>query len=51
MLLALAGLFVLIWLVSFVVLHVSSLFIHILLLLAVISVVMHVVGGGKQSGV
>jgi hypothetical protein len=45
MLAALAGLLVIIWLVSFFALHVSSFLIHILLLAAVISIVMHFVRG------
>jgi len=45
MLAAVAGVLVLIWLVSFFALHVSSFLIHILLLVAVISLVMHFVRG------
>ena len=44
---AIAGLLVLAWLVSFLVLHISSFLIHILLIVAVISLVMHFVRGRK----
>jgi hypothetical protein len=45
MLAAIAGVLVVIWLVSFLALHVSSFLIHILLLAAVISLVMHFMRG------
>jgi hypothetical protein len=45
MLLALAILLVLGWLVAFIVLHVTSFAIHALLLLALISLVLHLVRG------
>ena len=49
MLLALAALLVIVWLVSFVALHVSSALIHILLVIAVISAVLQCVRGGSSS--
>ena len=49
MLLGLAALLVVIWLVSFVALHVSSALIHLLLLVAVISAVLHFVRGSRAT--
>jgi len=49
MLLGLAALLVVIWLVSFVALHVSSALIHLLLLVALISVVMHFIRGNGAT--
>ena len=45
MLAAIAVVFVVLWLLGFVVLHVSSAVIHILLLIALVSLVMHFVRG------
>jgi energy-converting hydrogenase Eha subunit G len=45
MLAAIAGILLVLWLLGFLAFHVSSAFIHILLLLAVISLVMHLVRG------
>ncbi len=42
-----AGLLILVWLVSFFFLHVSSFLIHILLVVALISLVVHLVRGRK----
>ena len=47
MFLVIAILLVLMWLGGFTLLHVSSLFIHLLLLFAVISLIMHFVGGRR----
>ena len=47
MLAALAAILVLVWLVSFFALHVSSFLIHLLLLVAVISIVLHFVRGKR----
>ncbi len=49
MLLGLAALLVVIWLVSFLVLHISSGLIHIILLVAIISAVLHFVRGSSSS--
>jgi Family of unknown function (DUF5670) len=45
MLAAIAGVLLVLWLLGFLAFHVSSGFIHILLILAVISLVMHLVRG------
>jgi hypothetical protein len=45
MLAAIAGVLLVLWLLGFLAFHVSSGFIHILLVLAVISLVMHLVRG------
>jgi hypothetical protein len=45
MLAAIAGILLVLWLLGFLAFHVSSGFIHILLILAVISLVMHLVRG------
>jgi hypothetical protein len=42
-----AGILIVIWLLSFVVLHVSSFLIHILLFVGVIALVVHFVRGRK----
>jgi hypothetical protein len=47
MFLILAVVLVLLWLGGFVVLHVSSFLIHLLLLFAVISIIMNFVGGRR----
>src|SRR5258708_39409458 len=47
MFLILAVVLVLLWLGGFVVLHVSSFLIHLLLLFALISIIMNFVGGGR----
>ena len=47
MFLILAVVLVLLWVGGFTVMHVSSLFIHLLLLFAVISIVMHFVTGRR----
>lgn len=48
MFLILAIVLVVLWLGGFTVMHVSSLFIHLLLLFAIISVVMHFVSGRRS---
>ena len=45
MLAAIAGVLLVLWLLGFLAFHVSSGFIHILLILAVIALVMHLVRG------
>jgi hypothetical protein len=45
MLAAIAGVLLVLWLLGFLAFHLSSGFIHILLILAVISLVMHLVRG------
>ncbi len=47
MFLLLAIVLVLLWLGGFTLLHISSLFIHLLLLFAVISLIMHFVAGRR----
>ncbi len=47
MFLILAIVLVVLWLGGFFVMHASSLFIHILLVFAVISLVMHLLGGRR----
>lgn len=49
MFLGLFGILVLAWLISFVVLHVSSGLIHLLLLFAVASFVIHLFTGNKRD--
>ncbi len=49
MFLILAIVLVLAWLGGFTLMHVSSLFIHLLLVFAVISIIMHFIGGGRRS--
>jgi len=49
MFLILAIVLVLIWVGAFTVLHVSSFLIHLLLLFAVISVILHFVRGGRST--
>ena len=49
MFLGLAILLVLLWAGGFFVMHVSSLFIHILLLLAFISIITHLFAGNKSA--
>jgi hypothetical protein len=49
MFLILAVILVLLWVGGFTVMHVSSLFIHLLLLFAVISVIMHFVTGSRSA--
>jgi hypothetical protein len=49
MYLILAVVLVLIWLGSFTLLHVTSFFIHLLLIFAVISIVMHFVSGSRTA--
>jgi len=49
MFLILAIVLVLAWLGLFVGLHVTSFFIHLLIVCAVISLVMHLIGGNKAS--
>ncbi|MES2391493.1 MAG: lmo0937 family membrane protein [Acidobacteriota bacterium] len=48
MFLLLAIILVLMWAGGFFVMHVSSLFIHLLIIFAVISLVMHLIGGNKN---
>ncbi|MDQ0466133.1 hypothetical protein QO010_003926 [Caulobacter ginsengisoli] len=47
MLYAIAAVLVVLWLLGFIVMHVSSFLIHLLLLAAVVVVVMHIVRGRK----
>jgi hypothetical protein len=47
MFLILAVVLVLLWLGGFTLMHVSSVFIHLLLLFAVISIIMHFVSGRR----
>ena len=49
MFLGLFGILVLAWLISFVVLHVSSALIHLLLLFAVASFIIHLFTGSKRD--
>ena len=49
MLYTIAAILVVIWLVSFLALHISSFFIHILLIAAVIAVVMNFVKGRSST--
>jgi len=49
MFLILAVVLVILWLGGFAVMHVSSLLIHLLLLFAVISIIMHFVTGNKSA--
>jgi len=49
MFLILAVVLVLLWVGGFTVMHVSSLFIHLLLLFAVISIVMHFITGRRTA--
>jgi Family of unknown function (DUF5670) len=49
MFLILAVVLVLLWIGGFTVLHVSSFLIHLLLIFAVISVIMHFVGGRRSA--
>ena len=48
MFLILALVLVILWIGGFTVMHVSSLFIHLLLIFAVISIIMHFVSGRKS---
>jgi hypothetical protein len=48
MFLILAVVLVILWIGGFTVMHVSSLFIHLLLLFAIISVIMHFVTGRRS---
>jgi hypothetical protein len=47
--LALAFLMLFIWIGAFVVFHVAALFIHILLVIALIFLVMHLLGGRRTT--
>ena len=49
MFLILAAVLIVLWLGLFVGLHVTSFFIHLLIIFAVISVIMHFVGGNKAT--
>jgi hypothetical protein len=49
MFLILAIVLVVLWLGGFTLMHVSSLFIHLLLLFAIISLIMHFVSGSRSS--
>jgi Family of unknown function (DUF5670) len=49
MFLLLAIILAALWIGGFTVLHVTSLAIHILLILAVVSIVMHLVRGGRAT--
>ncbi|WP_263409687.1 lmo0937 family membrane protein [Terriglobus tenax] len=49
MFLLLAIILVLAWLGGFTLMHVSSLLIHLLLIFAVISLIMHFIGGRKTA--
>ncbi len=49
MFLILAVVLVILWIGGFTVMHVSSLFIHLLLLFAIISVIMHFVVGRRAA--
>jgi hypothetical protein len=46
---AIAGILIILWLVSFLVLHVTSFLIHLLLIIAVISLIMQFVRGGRKT--
>jgi hypothetical protein len=50
MLITLAVLLALAWLFGFVVFHVASFGIHVLLLLAVVAIIAHFVGGSRLTG-
>jgi Family of unknown function (DUF5670) len=47
--LILAIVLVVLWLGGFFVLHVSSFLIHLLIIFAVISIIMHFIGGGRRT--
>jgi len=49
MLAAIAAVLVIIWIISFFALHVTSALIHILLIIAVISLIMHFVRGRRAT--
>jgi len=49
MFLILAVVLVVLWLGGFTLFHVSSLLIHLLLIFAVISIIMHFVSGGRRT--
>ena len=49
MFLILAVVLVILWIGGFTIFHVSSLLIHLLLIFAVISIIMHFVGGRKTT--
>ena len=49
MFLVLAIILVLAWLGGFTLMHVSSFLIHLLLIFAVISLIMHFIGGSRKS--
>jgi hypothetical protein len=49
MFLILAIVLVILWIGGFTIMHISSLFIHLLLLFAIISVIMHFVVGRRSS--
>ena len=49
MFLILAAVLIVLWLGLFVGLHVTSFFIHLLIIFAVISAIMHFVGGNKAT--
>ncbi len=51
MLLVLAIVLALLWMGGFFLMHVTSFFIHLLIIAAVISLVMHLVGGRRTSTV
>jgi predicted Co/Zn/Cd cation transporter (cation efflux family) len=48
MFLILAVVLVVLWLGGFLVLHISSFLIHLLLIFAIISIIMHFVSGGRK---
>lgn len=49
MFIILAVVLVILWLGGFFVLHISSFLIHLLIIFAIISLIMHFVGGGKRA--
>lgn len=49
MFILIAGILVAIWLVSFLALHITSALIHILLIIAVISLIVHFVRGRRST--
>jgi hypothetical protein len=49
MFLILAVVLVVLWLGGFFVMHISSLFIHLLILFAVLSLIAHFVGGSRST--
>jgi hypothetical protein len=49
MFVVIAGILVVIWLISFLALHITSALIHILLIVAVISLIVHFVRGRKAA--